>query len=60
MKLTFAHGASPRHPEKLFNSDLEDNARRAIDFFIADSRATSPGIRNFDLIVINTGTDEIF
>jgi len=32
VKLTFAKGASVKDPGKLFNSSLEGNARRAIDF----------------------------
>jgi hypothetical protein len=32
VKLTFARGASIKDPKKLFNSSLEGNARRAIDF----------------------------
>ena len=32
VKLTFAKGASVKDPEKLFNSSLEGNTRRAIDF----------------------------
>ena len=31
MKLTFFRGASLEDPEKLFNSSLEGNTRRAID-----------------------------
>src|SRR4051812_39516475 len=31
VKLTFAKGASLKDPEKLFNSSLEGNTRRAID-----------------------------
>jgi hypothetical protein len=31
VKLTFARGASVADPEKLFNSSLEGNVRRAID-----------------------------
>ncbi len=31
VKLTFARGASIKHPKKLFNSSLEGNTRRAID-----------------------------
>ena len=31
-KLTFARGASLEDPKKLFNSSLEGNVRRAIDF----------------------------
>ena len=36
VKLTFAHGAGLADPDKLFNSGLEGNARRAIDFFEGD------------------------
>ena len=32
VKLTFARGASLKDPKKLFNSSLEGNTRRAIDF----------------------------
>ena len=32
VKLTFARGASVKDPKKLFNSSLEGNMRRAIDF----------------------------
>jgi hypothetical protein len=32
VKLTFARGASLPDPKKLFNSSLEGNVRRAIDF----------------------------
>ncbi len=32
VKLTFARGASLADPKKLFNSSLEGNTRRAIDF----------------------------
>ncbi|MDH4075341.1 MAG: DUF1801 domain-containing protein, partial [Acidimicrobiia bacterium] len=33
VKLTFAKGAKIHDPAKLFNSSLDGNARRAIDFF---------------------------
>jgi hypothetical protein len=36
VKLTFAKGASLKDPSKLFNSSLEGNTRRAIDFFEGD------------------------
>jgi hypothetical protein len=36
VKLTFAKGALLEDPEKLFNSSLEGNTRRAIDFFEGD------------------------
>ena len=32
VKLTFAKGASLKDPSRLFNSSLEGNTRRAIDF----------------------------
>jgi hypothetical protein len=36
VKLTFAHGASLPDPSRLFNSSLEGNMRRAIDFHEGD------------------------
>ena len=36
VKLTFAKGASLKDPAKLFNSSLEGNTRRAIDFRESD------------------------
>ena len=36
VKLTFAKGASLKDPSGLFNSSLEGNTRRAIDFHEAD------------------------
>ena len=36
VKLTFAKGASLEDPSKLFNSSLEGNTRRAIDFHQGD------------------------
>jgi hypothetical protein len=36
VKLTFAKGASLKDPAKLFNSSLEGNTRRAIDFHAGD------------------------
>ena len=36
VKLTFAKGAALEDPAKLFNSSLEGNARRAIDFHAGD------------------------
>jgi len=32
VKITFARGASLEDPKRLFNSSLEGNVRRAIDF----------------------------
>ena len=37
VKLTFARGASLEDPEKLFNSSLDGNARRALDLFEGDA-----------------------
>ncbi len=36
VKLTFAKGASPKDPDRLFNSSLEGNTRRAIDLHESD------------------------
>jgi len=36
VKLTFAKGARMKDPKKLFNSSLEGNTRRAIDFHEGD------------------------
>jgi hypothetical protein len=36
VKMTFAKGASLKDPSGLFNSSLEGNARRAIDFHESD------------------------
>jgi hypothetical protein len=36
VKMTFAKGASLKDPSGLFNSSLEGNARRAIDFYEGD------------------------
>src|ERR1700738_5173388 len=36
VKLTFMYGAKLADPDKLFNSGLEGNARRAIDFLEGD------------------------
>lgn len=36
VKMTFAHGASLEDPAGLFNSSLEGNTRRAIDFHEGD------------------------
>ena len=37
MKVTFAKGASLEDPSGLFNSSLEGNVRRAIDFHEGDA-----------------------
>ena len=36
VKMTFAKGATPKDPSRLFNSSLEGNTRRAIDFHEGD------------------------
>ena len=36
VKLTFAHGAQIKDPDKLFNDGLGGNARRSIDYFEGD------------------------
>src|SRR5262245_4479745 len=36
VKMTFAKGAALKDPARLFNSSLEGNARRAIDFHEGD------------------------
>ena len=45
VKLTFAHGASLRDPDKLFNAGLEGNRWRAIDFFEGD-KINARALRN--------------
>jgi hypothetical protein len=37
VKMTFAHGAALKDPSGLFNSSLDGNVRRAIDFHEGDS-----------------------
>jgi hypothetical protein len=37
VKLTFAQGASLHDPSRLFNSSLDGNTRRAIDFHEGDT-----------------------
>jgi hypothetical protein len=44
VKLTFAKGASLKDPSKLFNSSLDGNTRRAIDFF-EDSQVDESALR---------------
>jgi hypothetical protein len=36
VKMTFAHGAALKDPSRLFNSSLDGNTRRAIDFHEGD------------------------
>jgi hypothetical protein len=42
VKVTFAKGASLPDPSGLFNSSLDGNARRAIDFFERDKVKAAP------------------
>jgi hypothetical protein len=54
VKLTFAKGASLSDPKKLFNSSLEGNTRRAIDFAEGakiDEKALKALVR--DAVVLN-------
>jgi hypothetical protein len=44
VKLTFYRGASLKDPKKLFNSSLEGNVRRAIDFH-EDDKINEPAFR---------------
>jgi hypothetical protein len=44
VKLTFYRGASLKDPKKLFNSSLEGNVRRAIDFHEGD-KINEPAFR---------------
>jgi len=55
VKLTFAQGASLKDPSRLFNSSLDGNTRRAIDFKEGgkiDARALTALIR--DAVALNT------
>jgi hypothetical protein len=44
VKMTFAKGASLKDPAKLFNSSLEGNVRRAIDFHEGD-KINAPALK---------------
>ena len=55
VKMTFAKGASLKDPSKLFNSSLDGNVRRAIDFHeddVIDEKALAALIR--EAIALNT------
>ena len=57
VKMTFAKGASLKDPAKLFNSSLEGNTRRAIDFRegeAIDEKALKTLIR--DAVALNVST----
>jgi hypothetical protein len=45
VKVTFAHGARLKDPDKLFNAGLEGNQWRAIDFFEGD-KIKGPALKN--------------
>jgi hypothetical protein len=45
VKMTFAQGASLEDPSRLFNSSLEGNTRRAIDFH-ADDKINERALKN--------------
>jgi hypothetical protein len=56
VKMTFAKGASLKDPSRLFNSSLDGNVRRAIDFHEGDKvdeRALAALIR--EAVALNTG-----
>jgi hypothetical protein len=56
VKMTFAKGASLKDPSKLFNSSLDGNVRRAIDFHEGDEvdeKALAALIR--EAVALNTG-----
>jgi hypothetical protein len=44
VKVTFAHGAGISDPDRLFNAELEGNARRAIDFLEGD-KVNEPALK---------------
>ena len=48
VKVTFFKGAQMKDPKKLFNSSLEGNARRAIDFHEGDKVNGGPRSRGTD------------
>jgi hypothetical protein len=59
VKITFAQGASLEDPAGLFNSSLEGNTRRAIDFYEGDKideKAFKGLIRA--AVLLNTSADE--
>ena len=45
VKLTFAHGASLKDPDKLFNAGLDGKVWRAIDLFEGD-KIDAPALKN--------------
>ena len=60
VKMTFAKGASLKDPSKLFNSSLEGNVRRAIDFHEGDkvdAKALKALIRA--AVAVNEGSSRV-
>src|SRR5688500_12961200 len=60
VKMTFAKGASLKDPKKLFNSSLEGNTRRAIDFHEGakvDEKALKTLIR--DAVALNQAKTKV-
>ena len=51
VKLTFFKGASLRDPSGLFNSSLEGNTRRAIDFHEGDESMRRLSRPSFELLL---------
>lgn len=56
VKATFAKGAKLKDPSKLFNSSLEGNVRRAIDWFEGD-KVNAPAFKTLvrDAAILNKG-----
>jgi len=54
VKLTFANGAKVKDPEGLFNSSLEGNTRRAIDF-VEGSKIDEAALKTLirDAVILN-------
>lgn len=51
VKMTFAKGASLEDPSHIFNSSLEGNARRAIDFHEGDE-VNEPALKELILAAV--------
>ena len=56
VKLTFAKGASLKDPSGLFNSSLEGNTRRAIDFHEGDESMRRPSRRHRAAAALNSSS----
>ena len=55
VKMTFAKGASLKDPSRLFNSSLEGNTRRAIDFHEGDA-IDEPALKALIKAAVNLNT----